>query len=78
MTIEFVFNFTHIIVEYKLNYYLNIKEENNLSKNEFICDCNIIHQDVVKQTLEQMTKDVGVSIIVIINALRMLSVKKLK
>ena len=25
-----------------------------MSKNEFICDCNIIHQDVVKSTLEQM------------------------
>lgn len=25
-----------------------------MSKNEFICDCNIIHQDVVNRTLNQM------------------------
>lgn len=25
-----------------------------MSKNEFICDCNIIHQDIVKQTLKNM------------------------
>lgn len=25
-----------------------------MSKNEFICDCNIIHQEVVEDTLEQM------------------------
>ena len=25
-----------------------------MSKNEFICDCNIIHQDVVDKALKQM------------------------
>ncbi len=25
-----------------------------MSKNEFICDCNIIHEDVVKSTLNEM------------------------
>ena len=25
-----------------------------MSKNEFICDCNIIHEDVVKDTLSKM------------------------
>ena len=28
-----------------------------MSKNEFICDCNIIHQDVVKNTLNKMPED---------------------
>ena len=28
-----------------------------MSKNEFICDCNIIHQDVVKDTLNKMPED---------------------
>ena len=27
-----------------------------MSKNEFICDCNIIHQDVVDKTLSKMPK----------------------
>ncbi len=25
-----------------------------MSKNEFICDCNVIHQDMVNKVLEQM------------------------
>ena len=25
-----------------------------MSKNEFICDCNIIHQDIVEKTLKQL------------------------
>ena len=28
-----------------------------MSKNEFICDCNIIHEDVVKDTLNKMPED---------------------
>ena len=28
-----------------------------MSKNEFICDCNIIHQDVVASTREKMTDE---------------------
>ena len=28
-----------------------------MSKNEFICDCNIIHEDIVKYTLGKMTED---------------------
>ena len=28
-----------------------------MSKNEFICDCNVIHQDVVKDTLSKMPED---------------------
>ncbi len=25
-----------------------------MSKNEFICDCNVIHQEIVKEVLEKM------------------------
>ena len=28
-----------------------------MSKNEFICDCNIIHEDIVKDTLGKMPED---------------------
>ena len=28
-----------------------------MSKNEFICDCNIIHNDIVKDTLSKMPED---------------------
>ena len=28
-----------------------------MSKNEFICDCNVIHQDVVASTKEKMTDE---------------------
>ena len=28
-----------------------------MSKNEFICDCNVIHQDSVDKALEKMPKD---------------------
>lgn len=28
-----------------------------MSKNEFICDCNIIHQDVVESTMKKMTDE---------------------
>ena len=28
-----------------------------MSRNEFICDCNIIHEDKVKDTLKKMPKD---------------------
>ena len=28
-----------------------------MSKNEFICDCNIIHEEVVKDTLSKMADD---------------------
>ena len=28
-----------------------------MSKNEFICDCNIIHQDVVRKTKSQMADE---------------------
>ena len=28
-----------------------------MSKNEFICDCNIIHQDIVNDTLNKMPDD---------------------
>ena len=28
-----------------------------MSKNEFICDCNIIHQDVVDKALKQMPEE---------------------
>lgn len=28
-----------------------------MSKNEFTCDCNVIHQDVVDKTLEKMPKE---------------------
>ena len=28
-----------------------------MAKNEFICDCNIIHEDVVKDTLNKMKDD---------------------
>ncbi len=28
-----------------------------MSKNEFVCDCNIIHQDVVDKTSKEMLQD---------------------
>lgn len=28
-----------------------------MSKNEFVCDCNIIHEDIVKKTLENMADE---------------------
>ena len=28
-----------------------------MSKNEFVCDCNIIHQDIVKNTLSKMPNE---------------------
>jgi ArsR family transcriptional regulator len=28
-----------------------------MSKNEFICDCNVIHQDVVADTINKMPED---------------------
>ena len=28
-----------------------------MSKNEFICDCNVIHEDIVKNTLNKMPDD---------------------
>ena len=28
-----------------------------MSKNEFICDCNIVHDDIVKDTLSKMPED---------------------
>lgn len=28
-----------------------------MSKNEFICDCNIIHEDIVKDTISKMPED---------------------
>ena len=29
-----------------------------MSKNEFICDCNVIHQEIVTDTLSKMPKDI--------------------
>ena len=53
MTIEYIFNYN--IVEYILNY---IKKEGKpMSRNEFICDCNIIHKEIVENTLKQMPDD---------------------
>ncbi len=28
-----------------------------MSKNEFICDCNIIHKDIVDNTLKKMANE---------------------
>lgn len=28
-----------------------------MSKNEFVCDCNIIHEDIVKDTLKNMVDE---------------------
>ena len=28
-----------------------------MSKNEFICDCNVIHEDVVKNTIKNMPEE---------------------
>jgi len=39
-----------------LNKYSTIKEE-NMSKNEFACDCNIIHEELVKDTLGKIQDD---------------------
>ena len=29
-------------------------EEKNMARNEFTCDCNVLHQDVVNETLKNM------------------------
>ena len=34
-----------------------MRGEYSLSKNEFICDCNVIHQDKVDDTLKQMADE---------------------
>lgn len=31
-----------------------MKGEKEMSKNEFICDCNVIHQEIVEKTLNKM------------------------
>ncbi len=28
-----------------------------MARNEFVCDCNIIHKEIVEETLEHMKKD---------------------
>ena len=28
-----------------------------MSKNEFICDCNVIHKDIVEHTIKQMAEE---------------------
>lgn len=28
-----------------------------MAKNEFVCDCNVIHQDVVENTIKQMANE---------------------
>ncbi|MCI8759618.1 MAG: winged helix-turn-helix transcriptional regulator [Clostridia bacterium] len=28
-----------------------------MAKNEFVCDCNIIHEDIVNETLKNMAKE---------------------
>ena len=43
-----------MIVEQILNYDLM---EVIMAKNEFICDCNIIHEDTVKQVKRDMAKE---------------------
>ena len=43
-----------------------------MSKNEFICDCNVIHQDVVDKITSEMLKDnilVPVNVTVTFNTL---------
>ena len=35
----------------------NIGGDEKMSKNEFICDCNIIHENIVKDTLSKMPED---------------------
>lgn len=44
---------THLTV----TYILYRKRFYTVSKNEFICDCNIIHEDIVKKTLENMANE---------------------
>ena len=56
-----------ILVEYLFNYFLLQKSFSQskikkgmtftMSKNEFICDCNIIHQDIVNDTLKKMANE---------------------
>ena len=46
------------IIYLKLNKYSTlIMEDIYMSKNEFICDCNIIHKDMVENTLKQMPRE---------------------
>ena len=44
------------IVEYILNYFASKLERKviYMSKNEFVCDCNIIHEDLVNDAIKHM------------------------
>ena len=35
----------------------NIKGGYNMSKNEFVCDCNIIHKEIVEKTKKNMLEE---------------------
>ena len=50
LTVEYTFTYNTSRVEQVLNQQIKQKrlyKEVKMSKNEFICDCNVIHQDVV-------------------------------
>lgn len=53
LTVECGFNYNMLRVEQTFNY---IKEE-GMSKNEFICDCNIIHEKTVNETIKKMPEE---------------------
>ena len=53
LTVEYGFNYNMLRVEQTFNY---IKEE-GMSKNEFICDCNIIHEKTVNETIKKMPEE---------------------
>lgn len=53
LTVEYGFNYNMLRVEQTFNY---IKEV-GMSKNEFICDCNIIHEKTVNETIKKMPEE---------------------
>ena len=53
LTVEYGFNYNMLRVEQTFNY---IKEE-GMSKNEFICDCNIIHEKTLNETIKKMPEE---------------------
>ena len=37
--------------------FVQLKSSDYMSRNEFICDCNVIHDEVVENTIKEMPKE---------------------
>ena len=37
--------------------FVQLKRSDYMSRNEFICDCNVIHDEVVENTIKEMPKE---------------------